>query len=236
MKNKSTSFYKEAVNAVDVGLRKYMLSVFSYMSIGLAFTAIVAYFVSNSMTLMSVFFASPLVALVVALVPFGISMYLTVRISSVSAEKAKTLFFAFAACLGLSLSSVFVVYSASSVAYAFFVTSSMFLSMVIYGYTTGKDLTNFGSFLIMGLVGIIIASLINLFVMNSMADLAISAIAVIIFTGLTAYDTQVIKSYYFDSDGAEVSEKKAIFGALRLYLDFINLFLYVLKFVGVKRD
>ncbi|MDR2067838.1 MAG: Bax inhibitor-1/YccA family protein [Holosporaceae bacterium] len=236
MKDKVTSFYKEAVGVLDVGLRKYMLNVFSYMSVGLALTAVVSYALSNSMTFMLMLFSSPVISWIMFLVPFGISIYLTVRIASMSAEKARWLFITFATCLGVSLSSIFMVYSSASIAYAFFVTSSMFLSMVIYGYVTEKDLTGVGSFLIMGLIGIIIASIANIFVRSSAAELVISIIGVVIFTGLTAYDTQKIKSYYFDSDTAEDSEKKAIFGALQLYLDFINLFLYALRFLGVRRD
>ncbi|MDR3186826.1 MAG: Bax inhibitor-1/YccA family protein [Holosporaceae bacterium] len=236
MKNKATSLYKEAVGVLDAGLRKYMLSVFSYMSVGLALTAVVAYTLSNSVTFMLMLFSSPAISWIMFLVPFGISIYLTVRIASMSAEKARWLFIAFATCLGISLSSIFMVYSSASIAYAFFVTSSMFLSMVIYGYVTEKDLTSIGSFLMMGLIGVIIASIVNIFVRNSVAELVMSIIGVIIFTGLTAYDTQRIKSYYFDSDTADASEKKAVFGALQLYLDFINLFLYALRFLGVRRN
>ncbi|MDR1375500.1 MAG: Bax inhibitor-1/YccA family protein [Holosporaceae bacterium] len=236
MKDKVTSFYKEAAGVLDAGLRKYMLNVFSYMSVGLALTAIVAYSLSNSVTFMLALFSSPVVSWILALVPFGISIYLSVRIASMSAERAKWLFIAFAVCLGISLSSIFMVYSSASIAYTFFVTSSMFLAMVIYGYVTEKDLTGAGSFLIMGLMGVIIASIVNIFLRSSVTELVLSIIGVIIFTGLTAYDTQRIKSYYFDSDSAEASEKKAIFGALQLYLDFINLFLYALRFLGVRRD
>jgi FtsH-binding integral membrane protein len=153
-----------------------------------------------------------------------------------SPEKAKALFFGYAAILGLSLSSIFFVYSTFSIAYTFFVTASMFLSMVIYGYVTKKDLTNFGSFLMMGLIGLIIASIVNMFMRSSATSLVISAIGVIVFTGLTAYDTQIIKSYYIDSDSSATSEKKAIIGAMRLYLDFVNLFLYLLRFLGNRSN
>ncbi|MDR0631872.1 MAG: Bax inhibitor-1/YccA family protein [Holosporaceae bacterium] len=236
MKEKVALYYKEAANAVDMGLRRYMLNVFSYMSAGLALTAVVAYFASCSRELMGFLFYNPLVFMIVVFAPLGISIYLVTKLAKISAEKARILFLSYAACLGISLSSIFVVYSGSSITSAFFVTSSMFLSMVIYGYVTEKDLTGWGSFLTMGLIGLIIASLVDLFVHSSMFSFLVSIVGVVIFTGLTAYDTQVIKSYYFDSDSEEVSQKKAIYGALRLYLDFINLFLYVLRFLGSRRD
>ncbi|MDR1982570.1 MAG: Bax inhibitor-1/YccA family protein [Holosporaceae bacterium] len=234
MKEKVSSFYKDATDVIDTGLRKYMLSVFSYMSVGLALTALIAYFVSLSQEFMMVL-SNPVVFSIIAFAPVIIPIYLTAKLSNISVEKARTLFLVYAASLGLSLSSIFNVYSGVSIVSTFFVTSSMFLSMVVYGYVTEKDLTRMGSFLIMSLIGLIIASIINLFVYSSTFAFVISVIGVIVFTGLTAYDTQIIKSYYFDSDIEEVSEKKAIFGALRLYLDFINLFLYILRFTGSRK-
>ncbi len=236
MNKESTPTYQKVAETLDAGLRKYMLNVFSYMSYGLALTAIVAYFISTSSFAISVLFSSPIIFWIVALSPLGISIYLVSKIGSMSPEKAKTLFFVYAAMLGLSLSSIFLIYSAASIVHTFFVASSMFLSMVIYGYVTQKDLTNFGSFLMMGLIGLIIASVVNIFVQGSTLSLVISAIGVIIFTGLTAYDTQVIKSYYVESDAQSTSEKKAILGAMRLYLDFINLFLYLLRFLGSRSN
>jgi FtsH-binding integral membrane protein len=236
MKEKVTSFYGDAVKAVDAGLRKYMLSVFSYMSGGLALTAVVAYFASCSHALMSFLFYNQAVALIVALIPLGISVYLIKKLDSISAGKARAVFLIYAGCLGLSLSSIFVIYTEASIAAAFFVTSSMFLSMVIYGYVTEKDLTSWGSFLFMGVIGLVIASLVNIFLHSSAFSFAISAIGVVVFTGLTAYDTQVIKSYYMESDTLEAGEKKAVLGALKLYLDFINLFVCVLRLLGSRRN
>jgi FtsH-binding integral membrane protein len=236
MKEKVTPFYGDAMKAVDVGLRKYMLNVFSYMSGGLALTAVVAYFVSCSQTLMSLLFSNGGVALVVALAPLGIGLYLVGKFNNMSVEKVRTLFLVYAGCLGVSLSSIFIIYSGTSIASAFFVTSSMFLSMVVYGYVTEKDLTSWGSFLVMGVVGLIIASLVNMFLQNSAFSFMISAIGVLLFTGLTAYDTQNIKSYYLESDTLEIGEKKAIFGAFSLYLDFVNLFMYVLRLMGARRN
>ncbi|MDR0678077.1 MAG: Bax inhibitor-1/YccA family protein [Holosporaceae bacterium] len=234
MKEKISSFYKDAADAIDVGLRKYMLNVFAYMSIGLALTALVAYFVSLSESFILVL-SSPVVFWMISLVPLGISIYLATRLSNISVERARVLFLIYAASLGVSLSLIFNVYSGVSIVSTFFVTSSMFLSMVIYGYITEKDLTGVGSFLMMCLIGLIISSIVNMFIHNSTFAFITSAVGVVIFTGLTAYDTQVIKSYYFDSDLKEISEKKAIFGALRLYLDFINLFLSILRFTGGRR-
>jgi len=235
MSSKTTSSYKNVASTVDADLRKYMLSVFSHMSVGLGITALVSYLVSRSPQLMSVFFSNMLIFWIVALIPLGIAFYLTSRLATMSVDKARNLFFAYAACVGLSLSSIFMVYSGTSVVSAFFVTSSMFLSMVIYGYVTEKDLTSWGSILMMGVVGLIICSIVNVFLHSSMFSLVVSAIGVVLFTGLTAYDTQIIKSYYFDSDAADVSEKKAILGALRLYLDFINLFMHILRLMGSRR-
>lgn len=236
MNNDSKSFYDGVTNSIDVGLRKYMLNVFSYMSFGLFLTAVVSFFVGTSPSLKAIFFSSPIAMIFLFLVPLGIAIYLNVRIAKISVDTARMLFMLYATLIGVSLSAIFVIYSGASIATAFFVTSSMFLSMVIYGYSTGKDLTNVGSFLMMGLFGIIIASVINIFLRSSVMEFVISFLGVIIFTGLTAYDTQVIKSYYYESDSEEVSSKKAIIGAFRLYLDFINLFVYILRFIGVKKD
>ena len=236
MQKEPVQSYRKVANIIDFGLRQYMLNVFSYMSGGLAVTAFVAYIASTSQAFMSFLLSSPSTYWLIALAPLGIAFYLIFRISSMSPEKAKALFFGYAAMLGLSLSSIFLIYSTASIAQTFFVTSSMFLSMVIYGYVTKRDLTSFGSFLLMGLIGLIIAGVVNVFMKSSVASLVISAIGVIVFTGLTAYDTQVIKSYYTELDSDGTSEKKAIIGAFRLYLDFINLYLYLLRFLGKARE
>ncbi len=235
MKENITSFYKDAANAINIGLRKYMLSVFTHMSIGLVCTAIISLLVSTSPTIMSVLFTTGLQWLLL-LVPLGIVIYLSARITHISAEVATTWFYIYSACIGASLAPIFVVYTGESIASTFFIAASMFLSMVIYGYTTEKDLTGFGSFLIMGLFGIIIASIVNIFIGSSTTNFVISILGVLIFTGLTAFDTQNIKSYYFESDSQDITNKKAIFGALTLYLDFINLFLHILRLLGSRRD
>lgn len=225
--------YEKVAEYIDAGLRQYMLNVFSYMSAGLGLTALVAYFLAATGAVYAVF-SNPLLYWISILAPFGLAMYLIMRISSIEQSTARTMFFAYAVLLGVSMSSIFVLYSAMSIASTFFTTSAMFLSMVIYGYATDKDLTSFGSFLFMGLIGLIIASIFNIFIGSTVMNLVISAIGVIIFTGLTAFDAQKIKGYYLESDSSEVSGKKAIIGALQLYLDFVNLFLYLIRFLGVR--
>ena len=235
MKNQVSSFYKDAVASVDVGLRKYMLKVFSHMSLGLAVTAAAAYFVSTSMSLMQTIFSSGLMwGLIIA--ELGVVIYLSARIDRMSTQTAQFCFYAYALLSGVSLAPIFLVYTGQSIATTFFVTSATFLSMVIYGYTTDKDLTGMGSFLMMGLFGLIIASLVNIFLQNSALHFVTSIIGVVIFTGLTAWDAQVIKSMYFEGESQEASEKKSIMGALSLYLDFINMFMYMLRFLGSRRD
>lgn len=235
MKEKVTSFYKDAAAAVNSGLRKYIMSVFSHMCIGLGITGVVAFAVSSSLSIMHALFATGLQWLVL-LAPLGIVIYLSSRLTRMSALTATTWFYLYAACLGISLAPIFIVYTGESIASTFFISSSMFLSMVIYGYSTEKDLTQMGSFLFMGLIGIIIASVINIFIGSSTTNFVISILGVLIFTGLTVFDIQRIKSYYLDGDSLEISDKKAIFGALSLYMDFINLFLYILRLMGSRRN
>lgn len=235
MKNNVSPYYKEAVSAVNAGLRSYMLDVFSNMGIGLVITAIVAYFTCTSQTLMYALYATGLKWLVLFL-PLGIVLFLSARISKMSASQATAWFYFYALTIGFSLAPMCLIYTGESIASAFFISAAMFLSMVIYGYSTDKDLTGFGAFLVMALLGIIVASIVNLFIHSSATGFVISICGVLIFTGLTAFDAQRIKSYYFEEDGKDRSKKKAVFGALQLYLDFINLFLYVLRLFGGRRD
>jgi FtsH-binding integral membrane protein len=172
---------------------------------------------------------------VVALAPLGIVMYMSFGINSMSSSRAQTVFWIFAALMGASLSSIFVVYTGTSISRVFFITAGTFGAMSLYGYTTKKDLTSLGSFLIMGLIGILIASIVNIFLKSSAMYFVISVLGVLIFVGLTAYDTQKIKNMYLESDGNEVMSKKAIMGALTLYLDFINLFIMLLRLFGQRR-
>ena len=179
-------------------------------------------------------YASPL-KWVVMLAPLGIVFYLSFGINKMSAAKAQTVFWIFAALMGISLSSIFLMYTGGSIARVFFITSGTFGAMSIYGYTTKRDLTKLGSFLMMGLIGIIIASLVNIFLKSPMMYFVISILGVLIFVGLTAYDTQKIKNMYAVSDTGELMGKKAVMGALTLYLDFINLFIMLLRLFGQRR-
>ncbi len=235
---------------IDEGLRSYMLRVYNYMGIGLVVTGIVAYFghqfatttnaaqaagqLANGELLTQwgvLLYTSPLMW-VVALAPLGFVLVLSFGINKLSAGTAQLLFWAFAAIMGLSLSSIFMVYTDASIAKVFFISAATFGAMSLYGYTTKRDLTGIGNFLIMGLIGLIIASIVNIFLASSMLDFAISAIGVLIFVGLTAYDTQRIKESYDSGLGADVLQKGAVMGALSLYLDFINLFLMLLRLFG----
>jgi FtsH-binding integral membrane protein len=220
----------------DMGLRAYMLKIYNYMAIALGLTGVVALGTASSPALMQAIYGTPL-QWVVALAPLGIVMFLSFRVMKLSTAAAQAWFWVFAAAMGLSLSSIFMLYTGQSIARVFFITAGVFGSMSLYGYTTKKDLTGMGSFLIMGLWGLIIASLVNMFMHSSALQFAISAIGVLIFTGLTAYDTQKIKHMYYAVGGgnAEVAGKAAIMGALTLYLDFINLMLMLLRFFGDRR-
>jgi len=221
--------------AIDEGLRSYMLRVYNYMGLGLVVTGLVAYFTSQwAMTSpenAALIYQSPLMW-VIALSPLAFIMVLSFGINKLSVPAAQGVFWAFAAVMGLSLSSIFLVYTGASIAKVFFITAATFGSMSLYGYTTKRDLTGMGNFLIMGLFGIVIASIVNIFLGSSGLDFAISVLGVLIFTGLTAYDTQKIKESYSESFGADVLAKGAIMGALSLYLDFINLFMMLLRLFG----
>jgi len=216
---------------VDEGLRAYMLRVYNYMGSGLLLSGIVAYGVANTPALMQAIFGTPLMW-VVMLAPLGLVMFLSARIEKMSTGAAQATFWVFAALMGASLASIFVVYTQTSIVRVFMITSVTFGAMSLYGYTTKKDLSAWGSFLMMGLIGIIVASIVNMFIESSMMQWVISVIGVLVFTGLTAYDTQKIKEMYSHADGEATMSKKAIMGALRLYLDFINLFLMLLHLFG----
>ncbi len=223
-----------AVGQIDEGLRAHMLRVYNYMTVALALTGIVAYLVAST-PLADVIFGSGL-AIVVMLAPIGVVLFLSARIHKMSFASTQTAFWVFAVLMGLSLASVFLAYTQTSIARVFFITAATFASMSVYGYTTKRDLTGLGSFLFMGLIGIILASVVNIFIGSAVMQFAISVIGVLVFVGLTAYDTQKIKEMYYEGDGTEVAGKKAIMGALRLYLDFINLFLMLLHLFGIARE
>jgi FtsH-binding integral membrane protein len=219
---------------IDVGLRQYMLRVYNYMAGGLAITGLVAYFAAASGLYQAIFGTA--LYWVVVFAPLALVLLLSFRIQSMSLGAAQATYWAYAGLVGLSLSGLFIVYTGASIAQTFFVTAATFLAMSLYGYTTRRDLSQFGSFLFMGLIGIVIASLVNIFLHSPGLQFAISIIGVLVFVGLTAWDTQRIKEMYWEGDGSVVAGKKAIMGALALYLDFINLFMFLMQFMGQRRD
>ena len=238
---------RETAAVMDEGLRAYMLKVYNYMATGILLTGIVA-LITFKMSVVTND-AGSIVGLtqignaiymsglkwIVMLAPLGIVFYMSFGINKMTAAKAQTTFWIFAALMGLSLSSILLVYTGMSVTRVFFICSATFGAMSIYGYTTKRDLTKLGSFLMMGLIGIIIASIVNIFMKSSMMYFVISILGVLIFVGLTAYDTQKITNMYSVSDTGELMGKKAVMGALTLYLDFINLFIMLLRLFGQRR-
>ena len=235
---------------IDEGLRAYMIKVYTLMALGLAITGVAAlgtvWFATTgdpsaavatlpNGKLLTAFgaalYGSPL-RWVVMLAPLGLVFFLSARVHTMSLSAAQTTFWVFAALMGMSLSSIFLVYTTGSIVQTFFITAASFGALSLFGYTTKRDLTGWGSFLIMGVFGLIIAMIVNIFLASPALQFAISAIGVLVFAGLTAYDTQKIKEMYFDGDEVLVAGRKAIMGALTLYLDFINLFTFLLSFLG----
>ena len=221
--------------AVDVGLRAYMLRVYNYMCVALALTGAVAFFVSTNETLLYAIYGTPL-KWVVFLAPLGMVFFLAARIHKMSAGTAQTMFWVFAGLVGLSLASIFIVYTGASIARVFFITAGAFAGLSLVGYTTKRDLSGMRTFLFMGVIGLIIAMVVNMFLVSSMLQLGISVIGVLIFAALTAYDTQQIKLMYYEADSGEVATKKSIIGALKLYLDFLNMFIFLLHIFGMARN
>jgi uncharacterized protein len=219
---------------IDAGLRLHMQRVYSYMAGGLALTGIVAYAAASSGFYQAI--AGTRLLWIVMLAPLGFVLALSFGIQRMQVGTAVVLFWIYSAVMGLSLGSIFLVFTGTSIARVFFITAATYGAMSIYGYTTRFDLSGGGSFLLMGLIGIIIASIVNIFVGSSALQFAISIIGVIVFVGLTAYDTQRIKQMYLESDTVEIAGKKAVLGALALYLDFINLFMMLLQLFGQRRE
>jgi uncharacterized protein len=231
---------------IDQGLRSYFLKVYNYMASALILTGLVAFFASQAAVIQTAdgvsltqfgnaLFNSPL-KWIVMLAPLGMVMFLSIRVNKMSEQAAQVSFWVFAALMGLSLASIFLVFTGTSIARVFFITAGTFGAMSLYGYTTKRDLTGMGSFLMMGAIGLMIASIVNIFLGSSMLQMVISVVGVLVFTGLTAYDTQRIKSVYYQVVGnGEALGKAAIMGALSLYLDFINLFIMLLQLVGERR-
>ena len=238
---------QQSTVVMDEGLRAYMLKVYNYMATGVLLTGIIALITFkfsaevNSLGKIvaytdfgnAIFFSGW--RWLVMLAPLGIVFYMSFGINKMSAARAQTVFWVFAGLMGLSLSWIFMVYTPYSITRVFFITSGTFGAMSLYGYTTKRDLTKLGSFLMMGLIGIIIASVVNMFMQSTMMYYVISILGVLIFVGLTAYDTQKIKNMYSASDTGELMGKKAVMGALTLYLDFINLFIMLLRLFGQRR-
>jgi hypothetical protein len=226
--------YAERVE-FDEGLRQHMLRVYNFMMVGLVVTGLVAYFTSTSHELMMTLFATPL-KWVVMLAPFAFILVLSFGINRMSASTTQIVFWAYCAAMGLSMATIFAVFTGTSIARVFFITAAMFAAMSLWGYTTKRDLSGMGSFLIMGLFGIVIAGFVNIFLHSSALQFAVSVIGVLVFTGLTAYDTQNIKEMYAENAGTEATSKLAIMGALTLYLDFINIFVMLLQLMGDNRE
>ncbi len=231
-----------AAAEIDVGLRRYMLQVYNYMASGVALTGIVAYVVANTPAILQYFYVqTPLgleptmLAYVAMFSPLAFILVLSFGINRMNAATAQLVFWLFAGVMGLSVTHIFLLYTGESITRVFFITAGTFGAMSLYGYTTKKDLSGWGSFLIMGLFGIIIAMVVNIFLQSSALMFAISVIGVLIFVGLTAYDTQKIKEIYRVSDSGEIQGKKAIMGAVTLYLDFINLMMMLLYLFGQRR-
>jgi FtsH-binding integral membrane protein len=219
--------------AIDAGLRRYMLSVYNYMAVGLGLTGLVAAIAVGTGFYQQIA-ATPLIWLVM-LAPLAAVLFLTFRMDRMSFATAQTVFWVYAALMGLSLAGILLVYTGASVARVFFISAGTFAAMSLYGYSTGRDLARFGSFLFMGLIGIVLASVVNIFVASSTLHFVISVIGVLLFTGLTAYDTQRIKEIYVSGRAGAEMAKLALMGALTLYLDFINLFVMLLQLTGERR-
>jgi uncharacterized protein len=241
----STPVGRTEAGVIDQGLRAYMIRVYNYMASGVAITGVVAYLVFSlsfvetgaglQLTTVGQFMFGSAFKWVVIFAPLAMVFFLSARISSMSVGSAQILFWVFAALMGASLASIFAIYAGESIARMFFITAAAFGALSLWGYTTTKDLTGWGSFLFMGLIGVIIAMIVNLFIGSTALQFAISVIGVLVFAGLTAYDTQQIKEMYYAGDDGTVTGRKAVMGALRLYLDFINLFLLMLQLFGDRR-
>ncbi|HYC64200.1 MAG TPA: Bax inhibitor-1/YccA family protein [Reyranellaceae bacterium] len=220
--------------ARDAGLRSYMLSVYNYMASGVLLTGIVAMLFAGSSIGQSIMMGPGLLKWLIVFAPLGFVFAMSFGFNRMSTATLQMMFWAFAFVMGLSMSTIFMVFTGVSIAQTFFAVAISFLSLSLWGYTTKKDLSGWGTFLIMGVVGLIVALIINLFLQSTAMHLAISAIGVLLFAGLTAYDTQRIKSMYAHVAGTDMMGKVVIMGALSLYLDFINMFQFLLSFLGSR--
>ncbi|MSO14609.1 Bax inhibitor-1/YccA family protein [Rickettsiales endosymbiont of Trichoplax sp. H2] len=220
----------------DWRLREYLLKVYQYMAFALILTAIVSMGAASSPQFLNLIYGTPL-KWVIAFAPLAMAFYMGSRLMSMSVNGAQICLMVFATLMGLSLSSIFIVFTGESIARVFFITASTFGAMSIYGHTTKKDLTSMGSFLIRGVVGLLIASVVNIFMQSGAMQFVISIVGVLVFTLFTAYDSQRIKALYYQTrSNTEVTQKLAVYGSLTLYMDFINLFVFLLQLLGVRRD
>ncbi len=214
----------------DMGLRKHMLSIYNYMASGILLSGVIAMLFARTGLALSL--ATGPLGFVVMLAPLGFVLAMSFGVNKFSTSALQMMFWGFAAVMGMSLSTIFLVYTGASIAATFFATAGAFAGLSLFGYTTKKDLTGMGSFLIMGVVGLLIASVINMFLQSPGLYWAISFLGVLIFAGLTAYDTQKLKEQYYYVAGTDFAGKAIVLGALNLYLDFINMFLFLLRFMG----
>jgi uncharacterized protein len=219
----------------DEGLRQHMMRVYNYMGLGLILTGLVAYVVGTTPALYVPIFSTPL-KWVVMLAPLAFVLLFSFRMQAISPAGAQGMFWAFCAVMGLSMASIFLVFTGTSIARTFFIAAAMFGATSLYGYATKRDLSQFGSFLIMGLIGVVIASLVNLFLASSTLQFVVSIVGILVFIGLTAWDTQSIKEQYAENFGAESQQKLAVLGAFSLYLNFINIFQLLLNFTGQREE
>ncbi len=241
--NESTGFAKS--QEIDVGLREYMLKVYNYMSTALAITGVAATLTMSIQPIARLIFnftpygqvtGPTMIGMLIMLAPIGIAFYFFSGIARMDVKKAQTLLWVYAVLTGMSLSSLGYIYTGTSLARTFFIAASVFGAMSIYGYTTKKDLTTFGSFMVMGMFGLLIVSLVNVFLHSSAIFFATSLLGVFIFMGIIAWNTQKMKATYYSVGGGEMGQKMAVVSAFSAYLDFINLFLYMLRFFGTRRD
>ncbi|MCK8779496.1 Bax inhibitor-1/YccA family protein [Rhizobium sp. NTR19] len=233
--NRFGGFSQVSAAAFDEGLRQHMLRVYNYMGLGLVVTGIVAFIVGTTPALYVPIFSSPL-KWAVMLAPLAFVFFFSFKMQTMSASAAQMTFWAFCAVMGLSMASVFLVFTGASIARTFFIAATMFGAMSLFGYTTKRDLSKMGSFLIMGLIGVVIASIVNIFLASSALQFAVSVIGIVVFVGLTAYDTQSIKEQYAENYDQESQQKLAVFGALSLYLNFVNIFQLLLNFTGEREE
>ena len=232
--NPATDYAGRDVAGYDAGLRKHMLSVYNYMASGVLWTGIVALLFASSGMAYDIMVGPGILKYVIMFSPLAFVMVLSFGIHRLSTGTAQLLYWAFATVMGLSMSTIFLVFTGESIAATFFATAAAFASLSLYGYTTKKDLSAFGTFLIMGVVGLLVAMIVNMFMQSEAMMYAISVIGVLLFAGLTVYDTQRIKSLYFQVAGTDFLGKAAIMGALSLYLDFMNMFTCLLNLMGSR--